>query len=191
MARKWCGLFQVGRPNDIIAPKSAGWRSEPVGCRPLAALTPFRTGRRGRSSAAPESGHGRARRPRPLPAPWTGTRDTQSSRTPIPAAATDRRNHKSLWPFDSSQRSRLSRLCAGTCRGRFLRQAPGPGFDYSGMISGLLFGNFAMVALLTLKCCATIAGGVRVIQSDRETSAKYGALKTSRNCRSVSPVFLI
>src|SRR2546430_6489994 len=94
-------------------------------------------------------------------------------------------------PFDSIQCSPLSRLCAGTGRGRFLRQAPGPGFDYSGMISGLLFGNFAMVALLTFKCCATIAGGVRVIQSDRETSAKYGALKTSRNCRSVSPVFLI
>jgi hypothetical protein len=43
---------------------------------------------------------------------------------------------------------------------------------HSGMTSGLFFGNFAMVASLTLRCWATIEGGVRDIQSDSETSAK-------------------
>src|ERR1700758_2918084 len=62
---------------------------------------------------------------------------------------------------------------------------------YTGMTSGLFLGNCAIVASLTLRCWATIAGGVRVIQSDSETSAKYGALNTSRNCKSVSPVFLM
>jgi hypothetical protein len=46
------------------------------------------------------------------------------------------------------------------------------GFDQTGMTSGLLLGNFAIVASLTFRCCATIAGGVRVTQSDSETSAK-------------------
>ena len=46
------------------------------------------------------------------------------------------------------------------------------------MTSGLSLGNFAIVASLTFRCWATIAGGVRAIQSDKETSAKYGALKT-------------
>src|SRR3954453_6878090 len=66
-----------------------------------------------------------------------------------------------------------------------------PSFDHTGMTSGLSLGNFVMVASLTFRCWATIAGGVRAIQSERETSAKYGALKTSRNCKSVSPVFLM
>jgi hypothetical protein len=44
--------------------------------------------------------------------------------------------------------------------------------DHTGMTSGLFFGNFAMVASLTFRCWATIAGGVRDIQSDSETSAK-------------------
>src|SRR5882762_8603386 len=66
-----------------------------------------------------------------------------------------------------------------------------PRSHHTGMTSGLSLGNFAMVASLTFRCWATIAGGVRAIQSERETSAKYGALKTSRNCRSVSPVFLM
>jgi hypothetical protein len=44
--------------------------------------------------------------------------------------------------------------------------------DQDGMTSGLSFGNFAIVASLTFKCWATIAGGVREIQSDSETSAK-------------------
>jgi hypothetical protein len=34
--------------------------------------------------------------------------------------------------------------------------------------------NFAVVASLTFRCWATIAGGVRAIQSDSETSAKKG-----------------
>ena len=66
-----------------------------------------------------------------------------------------------------------------------------PRSHHTGMTSGLSLGNFAMVASLTFRCWATIAGGVREIQSERETSAKYGALNTSRNCRSVSPVFLM
>jgi hypothetical protein len=47
-----------------------------------------------------------------------------------------------------------------------------PKSNYNGMTSGLSLGNFAIVASLTLRCWATIAGGVRAIQSDRETSAK-------------------
>src|SRR4051812_5645257 len=66
-----------------------------------------------------------------------------------------------------------------------------PSSDHTGMTSGLSLGNLVMVASLTFRCWATIAGGVWAIQSDRETSAKYGALKTSRNCKSVSPVFLM
>src|SRR6266446_7255267 len=66
-----------------------------------------------------------------------------------------------------------------------------PQSDHAGTISGLLLGNFAMVASLTFRCWATIAGGVWVIQSERETSMNWGALNTSRTCRSVSPVFLI
>ncbi len=62
---------------------------------------------------------------------------------------------------------------------------------HAGITSGLFLGKLAMVASLTFRCWATINGGVWVIQSDRETSAKYGLLNTSRNCRSVSPVFLI
>ena len=42
-----------------------------------------------------------------------------------------------------------------------------PCSDYSGMTSGLSLGNFATVASLTFRCWATIAGGVRAIQSDR------------------------
>jgi hypothetical protein len=34
--------------------------------------------------------------------------------------------------------------------------------------------NFTIVASLTFRCGAIIAGGVRVIQSDGETSAKWG-----------------
>src|SRR6267154_172042 len=72
-----------------------------------------------------------------------------------------------------------------------LRQTPPRPMLHTGTISGLLLGNFAMVASLTFRCWATIAGGVWVIQSDRETSMNWGALNTSRTCRSVSPVFLI
>ena len=43
---------------------------------------------------------------------------------------------------------------------------------HTGTISGLFLGNFAIVSSLTFRCWATIAGGVRVIQSDSETSAK-------------------
>jgi hypothetical protein len=62
---------------------------------------------------------------------------------------------------------------------------------HTGTISGRLRGNFAIVSVLTFKCWATSIGGVWVIQSDRETSMNWGALNTSRTCRSVSPVFLI
>jgi oxalate decarboxylase len=37
----------------------------------------------------------------------------------------------------------------------------------------------------------TRGGTVQVIQSERETSMNWGALNTSRTCKSVSPVFLI
>src|SRR5260370_30367397 len=72
-----------------------------------------------------------------------------------------------------------------------LRQKPQRPVLHTGTISGLFLGNFAIVASLTFRCWATIAGGVRVIQSERETSMNWGALNTSRTCRSVSPVFLI
>jgi hypothetical protein len=58
-------------------------------------------------------------------------------------------------------------------RGRHVASAKAaPCCDHTGMTSGLVFGNFAMVASLTFRCWATIAGGVRAIQSDSETSAK-------------------
>lgn len=41
-----------------------------------------------------------------------------------------------------------------------------------GRISGLLSGNLAIVASSTFRCWATMAGGVWVSQSERETSAK-------------------
>src|SRR5579862_7808727 len=44
--------------------------------------------------------------------------------------------------------------------------------DHTGTTSGLFLGNLLIVASLTFRCWATIAGGVRVTQSDRETSAK-------------------
>src|SRR6266853_2241862 len=62
--------------------------------------------------------------------------------------------------------------------------------DQPGRISGLFFGNLAIVDWSVLKVAATIAGGVCVSQSDRETSSKRSLLNTSRNCKSVSPVFL-
>src|SRR6516225_6307788 len=43
---------------------------------------------------------------------------------------------------------------------------------YSGMISGSLSGNFAIVATSMLRCWATSSGGVWVSQSDNDTSAK-------------------
>ena len=43
---------------------------------------------------------------------------------------------------------------------------------YSGMISGLLLGNFAIVAGSTFRVWATSSGGVWASQSDREMSAK-------------------
>src|SRR5258706_13344675 len=75
--------------------------------------------------------------------------------------------------------------------GMLPRQKPQRPVLHTGTISGLFLGNFAIVASLTFRCWATIAGGVRVIQSERETSMNWGALNTSRTCRSVSPVFLI
>src|SRR3954463_6375013 len=62
--------------------------------------------------------------------------------------------------------------------------------DQPGRISGLFLGNLAIVDWSVLKGAATIAGGVCVSQSDRETSSKRSLLNTSRNCKSVSPVFL-
>ena len=59
--------------------------------------------------------------------------------------------------------------------------------DQPGKISGLFLGNLAIVAVSILKVAATIAGGVCVSQSDRETSSKWSLLNTSRNCKSVSP----
>lgn len=40
---------------------------------------------------------------------------------------------------------------------------------YSGITSGMLFGNFAIVSGDTLKCAATSAGGVWVSQSESAT----------------------
>ncbi len=45
-------------------------------------------------------------------------------------------------------------------------------FDHPGMISGLSLGNFAITAGSMLRVAATIAGGVCVNQSDKETSSK-------------------
>src|ERR1700730_13018234 len=55
--------------------------------------------------------------------------------------------------------------------------------DHRGRISGLSLGNFAIVAGSILRVAATIAGGVCVNQSDKETSSKYGLLDTSTNCK--------
>src|SRR5258706_5349125 len=49
-----------------------------------------------------------------------------------------------------------------------LRQKPPRPMLHTGTISGLLLGNFAIVASLTFRCWATSAGGVWVIQSDSE-----------------------
>src|SRR6266404_8391687 len=83
---------------------------------------------------------------------------------------------------------RATEIGAAAC---CLQQKPQRPVLHTGTISGLFLGNLAIVASLTFRCWATIAGGVRVIQSERETSMNWGALNTSRTCRSVSPVFLI
>jgi hypothetical protein len=56
--------------------------------------------------------------------------------------------------------------------GRLLAATAALRFNQIGKTSGLSLGNFAIVASLTFRCWATIADGVRAIQSDSETSAK-------------------
>jgi hypothetical protein len=51
-----------------------------------------------------------------------------------------------------------------------LRSMGGRRRDHSGTISGLFFGNVAIVASLTFRCWATSAGGVCVIQLESEMS---------------------
>jgi hypothetical protein len=83
--------------------------------------------------------------------------------------------HRDRFPEPRSSSSRIS---------------SGPPF-HSGTIAGLPRGNLASVSVLKFSVWATSSGGVRVIQSDRETSMNCGALNTSRTSRSVLPVFLM
>ena len=62
---------------------------------------------------------------------------------------------------------------------------------YSGTISGLLLGNFAMTDGSMLRVWATMDRGVCASQSDSDTSSNRGARKISRNTKSVLPVFLM
>jgi hypothetical protein len=92
------------------------------------------------------------------------------------------KNNKLEPAFDSNRNAKGSSWNAHVCRlydgyrsrsDGILLAAIATSSNHTGTISGLFFGNFAIVASSTFRCWATIAGGVRVIQSDNETSAKW------------------
>jgi hypothetical protein len=60
---------------------------------------------------------------------------------------------------------------------------------HNGITNGLLLGKRATAAESMLKCWAVSARGVWASQSESDTSEKYELLNTSRNTRSVFPVF--